>query len=179
MFSRPIEFSSLIRQNEPFSIDLLSVPSAVPCFSRASLSFMTDSEPSGQRPQPKFQVAIVPVTPLQQNSSIIWSTDTMEAAVVDPGGDAERIAAAVEELQVKVTAVWLTHGHVDHAGAAGRIKRDFDVPIIGPHEKDQFLLDEIETSCLNYGISGGMNVTPDRYLHEGDKVELAEIQFDV
>lgn len=140
---------------------------------------MTDSDPSGQPRQPRFQVCIIPVTPLQQNSSIIWSTETMEAAVVDPGGDFERIAAAVEELRVNVTAVWLTHGHVDHAGAAGRIKNEFDVPIIGPHEQDQFLLDEIEQSCGQYGITGGLNVTPDRYLHEGDKVELSGIQFDV
>ena len=103
----------------------------------------------------------------------------MEAAVVDPGGDYDRIASAVEELKVTVTAVWLTHGHVDHAGAAGRIKSMFNVPIIGPHEKDQVLLDQIEKNCGNYGIVGGMNITPDRYLHEGDKVELAGIEFDV
>ncbi len=140
---------------------------------------MNDSDQPSERPGPRFQVAVIPVTPLQQNSSIIWSTETMEAAIVDPGGEAERLASAVEELKVKVTAVWLTHGHVDHAGAAGAIKEMFGVPIIGPHEKDQFLLDEIEASCSKYGIEGGMNVTPDRYLQEGDKVELAGIVFDV
>ncbi|WP_182868349.1 MBL fold metallo-hydrolase [Stieleria mannarensis] len=140
---------------------------------------MSDSDQPGDRPQPRFQIAILPVTPLEQNSSIIWSTETMEAAIVDPGGEAERIAAAVEELGVDVKAVWLTHGHVDHAGAAGAIKQKYGVPIIGPHEKDQFLLDAIESTCANYGIDGGMNVTPDRYLHEGDTVELAGIEFDV
>lgn len=119
---------------------------------------MNDSDQPSERPGPRFQVAVIPVTPLQQNSSIIWSTETMEAAIVDPGGEAERLASAVEELKVKVTAVWLTHGHVDHAGAAGAIKEMFGVPIIGPHEKDQFLLDEIEASCSKYGIEGGMNV---------------------
>ncbi len=140
---------------------------------------MTNPDQPSDRPQPRFQVGIIPVTPLQQNSSIIWSTETMEAAIVDPGGEPDRIASAVAELKVNVTAVWLTHGHVDHAGAAGPIKRMFDVPIIGPHEKDQFLLDKIEASCGQYGIVGGTNVTPDRYLHEGDKVELAGIEFDV
>ncbi len=140
---------------------------------------MTDSDQPSEGPQPRFQVCILPVTPLQQNCSIIWSTATMEAAIVDPGGDFDRIVSAVEELKVNVVAVWLTHGHVDHAGAAGRIKREFDVPIIGPHEKDQFLLDEIAANCGKYGIEGGMNVTPDRYLHEGDKVELSGIEFDV
>ena len=140
---------------------------------------MTDSDPPSDPTQPRFQVCVIPVTPLQQNSSIIWSTETMEAAIVDPGGDADRIAAAVDELKVNVVAVWLTHGHVDHAGAAGSIKAKFNVPIIGPHEKDQFLLDELEASCAEYGIEGGMNVTPDRYLHEGDKVDLSGIEFDV
>jgi glyoxylase-like metal-dependent hydrolase (beta-lactamase superfamily II) len=139
----------------------------------------TESDPPGDGTQPRFRVAIIPVTPLQQNCSIIWSTETMEAAVVDPGGDSDRIAAAVEELKLDVTAVWLTHGHIDHVGAAGRIKSMFNVPIIGPHEKDQFLLDQIESDCGQYGITGGMNVTPDRYLHEGDKVDLAGIVFDV
>jgi glyoxylase-like metal-dependent hydrolase (beta-lactamase superfamily II) len=140
---------------------------------------MTDSDQTSDRPKPRFQVCIIPVTPLQQNASIIWSTETMEAAIVDPGGDADRLAAAVEELKVRVVAVWLTHGHVDHAGGAGAIKQKYGVPIIGPHEKDQFLLDEIEASCRPYGIAGGMNITPDRYLHEGDRVELAGIEFDV
>lgn len=140
---------------------------------------MTESDQAEETGKPRFQIAVIPVTPFQQNSSIIWSTETMEAAIVDPGGEAERIIAAVEELQVNVTAVWLTHGHVDHAGAAGAIKKHFGVPIIGPHEKDQFLLDEIESSCQGYGIKGGMNITPDRYLHEGDTVELAGIVFDV
>ncbi len=140
---------------------------------------MTDSDHAKDGRQPRFQVRIIPVTPLQQNSSIIWSTETMEAAIVDPGGDAERIIAAVEELGVKVVAVWLTHGHVDHAGAAGLLKQKFKVPIIGPHERDQFLLDQVEANCGKYGIRGGMNITPDRYLHEGDTVDLAGIEFDV
>ncbi len=140
---------------------------------------MTDSEQQSEQPRPRFQVRIIPVTPLQQNSSIIWSTETREAAIVDPGGDAALLIASVKELNVNVVAVWLTHGHVDHAGAAGLIKNEFGVPIIGPHEKDQFLLDQLEANCGKYGIEGGMNVTPDRYLHEGDKLALAGIEFDV
>ena len=140
---------------------------------------MSDSGQVSEGPQPRFQVCIIPVTPLQQNASIVWSTETKEAAIVDPGGESERIVSAVEELGVQVTAVWLTHGHVDHAGAAGAIKAKYGVPIIGPHEKDQFLLDQLEANCGTYGIQDGMNVTPDRYLQEGDKVELAGIEFDV
>jgi glyoxylase-like metal-dependent hydrolase (beta-lactamase superfamily II) len=135
--------------------------------------------PDSDSPPPRFRVRVIPVTPLQQNASIVWSTETRQAAIVDPGGDAERIAAAVDELDVQVVAVWLTHGHVDHAGAAGAIREMYHVPIIGPHEKDQFLLDRIEANCAKYGIQGGMNITPDRYLQEGDVVELAGIPFDV
>lgn len=140
---------------------------------------MTDSEHPGTEQQPRFQVCIIPVTPLQQNASIIWSTKTGEAAIVDPGGDADRIIATVAELDVKVVAVWLTHGHIDHVGAAGALKKRYDVPIVGPHERDQFLLDAIEASSGQYGIDGAINITPDRYLHEGDKVELSGIEFDV
>jgi glyoxylase-like metal-dependent hydrolase (beta-lactamase superfamily II) len=140
---------------------------------------MTDSDRPSDKPQPRFKVCIIPVTPLQQNASIIWSTKTKEAAIVDPGGEADRLIAAVEELEVKVVAVWLTHGHVDHAGAAGVLQKRFEVPIIGPNAKDQFLLDATEANAKNYGIEGAMNVTPDRYLNEGDKVELSGIEFDV
>jgi glyoxylase-like metal-dependent hydrolase (beta-lactamase superfamily II) len=140
---------------------------------------MTDSNHPGSETQPRFQVCIVPVTPLQQNSSIIWSTQTSEAAIVDPGGEADRLISVVAELGVKVTAVWLTHGHIDHVGAAGPIQKHFDVPIVGPHARDQFLLDAIEASSGRYGIEGATNITPDRYLSEGDKVELSGIEFDV
>ena len=140
---------------------------------------MTHSSHPGSEPQPRFQVCIIPVTPLQQNCSIIWSTKTRQAAIVDPGGDADRIISAVAELEVDVTAVWLTHGHIDHVGAAGPIQKRFGIPIFGPHAKDQFLLDAIEASSGNYGIEGACNVTPDRYLCEGDKVELSGIEFDV
>jgi glyoxylase-like metal-dependent hydrolase (beta-lactamase superfamily II) len=140
---------------------------------------MSESTQRSEETQPRFQVCVIPVTPLQQNCSLIWSTQTREAAIVDPGGDAERIVSAVEELKLHPTAVWLTHGHIDHAGAAGPIQQAFDIPILGPNAKDQFLLDAIEAECGDYGIVGGTNVTPDRYLNEGDKVELSGIEFDV
>ncbi len=140
---------------------------------------MTDSDQPDAASQPRFRVSILPVTPLQQTCSIIWSTETKQAAIVDPGGDADLIIAAVEELGVDVSAIWLTHGHIDHVGAAGPLKKKFGVPIIGPNAKDQFLLDSIEADCGKYGIVGGTNVTPDRYLNEGDKVELSGIEFDV
>ena len=118
--------------------------------------------------QPKLEIRIIPVTPLQQNTSMIWSTETMEGVFIDPGGEVDKLMAAAEEFGVKIVAVWLTHGHMDHAGAAAAVAERTGCPVIGPHEDDQWLLDEIETQGAKYGIKDGKNVTPDRYLHDGD-----------
>jgi len=134
---------------------------------------MTDSP----APQSEFQIRVIPVTPLQQNASIIWSTETMEAAIVDPGGEIDRLMAAVDELGVKVVAVWLTHGHFDHVGAAAAVKERTGCPIIGPHKDDQWLIDQVESG--KYGIAEAKSFQPDRYLEEGDTLALAGLQFDV
>jgi len=138
-------------------------------------AFMGDSP----APQPEFQIRVLPVTPLQQNASLIWSTGTLEGALVDPGGEVDRLMTAAEELGVKIVAVWLTHGHIDHVGAASAVKERAGCPIIGPHEDDQWLLDEVEAHSAKYGIAEGKNVQPDRYLEEGDTLELAGVQFDI
>ena len=136
---------------------------------------MTDSA----APQPEFQIQVIQVTPLQQNASLIWSTETLEGAFVDPGGEIDRLMAIADEASVKIVAVWLTHGHIDHVGAATAIKERTGCPIIGPHKDDQWLLHEVETQSVKYGITEGKNVQPDRFLEEGDTVELAGIVFHV
>lgn len=130
-------------------------------------------------PAPKLEIRIIPVTPLQQNTSLIWSTQTMEGVFIDPGGETDRLMAAAQEFGVKVVAVWLTHGHLDHAGAATEIKERTGCPIIGPHKDDQWLLDEIEDQGAKYGIADGRNVQPDQYLQEGDELELDGMKFGV
>ncbi len=132
-----------------------------------------------QTPAPKLEIRIVPVTPLQQNTSMIWSPETMEGVFIDPGGDIDRLMGAAEHFGVKIVAVWLTHGHLDHAGAAMAVKERTGCPIIGPHKDDQWLLDEIEAQGARYGITDGKNVTPDRYLDDGDVLELAGNTFGV
>ena len=84
-------------------------------------------------------IAVVPVTPFQQNCSIVWCTRTKEAAIVDPGGDVERVRGALTELGVTPVAIWLTHGHIDHAGGATELAGVLNLPIIGPHEADKLL----------------------------------------
>ena len=138
-----------------------------------------DSMSDAQGAQPEFQIRVIPVTSLQQNASLIWSTATMECALVDPGGEIDQLMAAADELKVKIVAVWLTHGHIDHVGAATAVKERTGCPIIGPHKADQWLLDEVETQSVQYGIAEGKNVCPDRFLEEGDTVELSGLEFRV
>lgn len=128
---------------------------------------------------PKLDIRIIPVTPLQQNTSLIWSRETMEGVFVDPGGETDRLMAAAEQFGVKIVGVWLTHGHLDHAGAAEAVRQRTGCPVIGPHRDDQWLLDEIEAQGAKYGIADGKNVTPDRYLEDGDTLELAGETFHV
>jgi glyoxylase-like metal-dependent hydrolase (beta-lactamase superfamily II) len=126
-----------------------------------------------------MKIAILPVTPFQQNCAILWDEDTMKGAVIDPGGDADRIAAEVRRLGVTVERIVLTHGHVDHAAGAAALKQALGVPVEGPDERDKFLLDGLAAQGASLGIAGAQNVTPDRWLHEGDTVELAGALFDV
>ena len=107
-----------------------------------------------------LKISIVPVTEYEQNCSIVYDDQSKVAVVVDPGGDIDRIAAAVDELGVRVEAVWLTHGHLDHAGGAEAAKSKFNVDIIGPHRADKLLLDNIELTAQGYGLSGMFNASP-------------------
>ena len=124
-------------------------------------------------------IAVVPVTPFQQNCSIVWCTRTKEAAVVDPGGDVERIRGALNELGVTPVAIWLTHGHIDHAGGATELAGVLNLPIIGPHEADKFLLDALPQQGLMFEMRGVLAVTPTRWLAEGDTVSVGDITFSV
>src|SRR5262245_6496010 len=109
--------------------------------------------------RPRLELRIVPVTPLQQNCSLIWDTATKHAAFVDPGGDIERLLGALRHFGLTLKRIWLTHGHLDHAGAAGELRERTGVAIEGPHKDDQFWLDLIEESGRRYGIASGRNVT--------------------
>jgi len=129
---------------------------------------------------PKIELRILPVTPLQQNCSLLWDADTMEGVLIDPGGEAERLTGEAEKLGVTIKEMWLTHGHLDHAGGAKDIREATGAPIIGPHKEDQFWLDQIEASYEKYGMAGmGKDVTPDRYLEEGDVLKLGDVEFGV
>jgi hydroxyacylglutathione hydrolase len=125
------------------------------------------------------QAVIVPVTLFSQNCTILWCSATMRAAVIDPGGDLDRIESALADTKVTVERILLTHGHIDHAGGAAELKERLNVPIEGPHEADKFLLDRLPESGRSYGMVNARAVTPDRWLNEGDVVTIGELSFDV
>jgi len=129
--------------------------------------------------KPPLGIAVVPVTPFQQNCSIVWCTRTMQAAIVDPGGDLPLIMGALKEIGVTAAAIWLTHGHFDHAGGASELAETLGLPIIGPHEADRFLLDDLPASGMRFDMRGMRPVTPTRWLAEGDEVAIGDIRFSV
>ena len=127
----------------------------------------------------KAGAIIVPVTPFEQNCSILWDAETKQAVVFDPGGDVPRILAAIEKTAVKVEKIWLTHGHIDHVGGAAELRDALKVPIEGPHQADKFLLDNVVNSGAQFGMSGVRNFTPDRWLEEGEQVQIGALTFDI
>ena len=127
----------------------------------------------------KAKGIIVPVTPFQQNCTLLWCEATKRAAVIDPGGDLPEIERAIAQAKVTVDKIWLTHGHIDHVGAAAELKARLSVAIEGPHRADLFLLQHVAETARAYGILNAANVTPDRWLDDGDRVELGELSFDV
>jgi glyoxylase-like metal-dependent hydrolase (beta-lactamase superfamily II) len=114
----------------------------------------------------------IPVTPFQQNCSLVWCDDTRQAAVIDPGGDLEVILSAVDEHGLKLQQIWLTHAHIDHAGATAELAARLKLPIIGPHPGDQFWIDGLPQQGVMFGFPRCEAFTPTRWLHDGDTVTL-------
>ena len=128
----------------------------------------------------QLNAVIVPVTPFQQNCTILFDTDDKTGVVVDPGGDIDKILAVLEGQWHHAKAIWLTHGHIDHAGGAMDLKEALGVEIIGPHEADRPLLDNLENQAKRFGITDTVrNCVPDRFLDEGETVSFGQHVFEV
>jgi hydroxyacylglutathione hydrolase len=127
---------------------------------------------------PPLRAAIVPVTPLQQNCTLLWCTKTMRGAFVDPGGDLPRLKAAAAQAGVTIEKVLLTHGHIDHAGSAGVLAAELGVPIEGPHRADLYWIERLGEDGPRYGIPG-QPFEPDRWLDDGDEVTVGELVLKV
>lgn len=125
-----------------------------------------------------MRVAIIPVTPLQQNCSLVWCTKTMRGALVDPGGDLDQLKLALEKAGVTLEKVLVTHGHLDHCGMAGELAKEMGVPIEGPEEEDRFWIAQLDDDGARWGMEAH-SFEPDRWLHEGDKVTVGELELDV
>jgi glyoxylase-like metal-dependent hydrolase (beta-lactamase superfamily II) len=122
---------------------------------------------------------VVPVTPLQQNCTVVWCTATRQAAVIDPGGEVDRLLKVLKDQGLTLEKIWVTHGHADHAGGVQALREASGVPVEGPHEDDRFWIERIPTDALRWGMGGALDFTPDRWLADGDVVQVGEVSFEV
>jgi glyoxylase-like metal-dependent hydrolase (beta-lactamase superfamily II) len=128
--------------------------------------------------EPPLKAAIIPVTPLQQNCTLLWCTATMRGAFVDPGGDLPRLKTAAVQAGVTIEKILLTHGHIDHCGGAGIFAEELGVPIEGPHEDDRFWIEKLGSEGPRYGIAG-RPFEPSRWLDDGDEVTVGNLTLRV
>ncbi|MCX7945609.1 MAG: MBL fold metallo-hydrolase [Hydrogenophilus sp.] len=128
---------------------------------------------------PPLEWRIVPVTSFAQNCTILWDRTTGEAVIVDPGGEIDRITAAIADEQLKPTAIWLTHGHIDHVGGAPFLATRFHIPILGPHCDDAFWLDALDLQAREFGFPPTRSFHPDRWLSAADTLTVGTISFTV
>ncbi|MEK6541796.1 MAG: MBL fold metallo-hydrolase [Pseudomonadota bacterium] len=129
-------------------------------------------------PMPPLRAAIIPVTPLQQNCTLLWCTTTNKAALVDPGGDLPKLKAALQQAGVSLEKILITHGHIDHCGEAGTLAKELGVPIEGPQEEDRFWISRLDEDGRKYGVNGAV-FEPDRWLEHGDTVRVGDLTLDV
>ena len=127
---------------------------------------------------PPLQATIIPVTPLQQNCTLLWCTKTMRGTFTDPGGDLPKLKAAAQQAGVTIEKILLTHGHIDHCGSAGILAQELGVPIEGPHEADRFWISRLDDDGKRWGITG-KPFEPDRWLEDGDTATVGELTFDI
>ncbi|MDS4015676.1 MAG: MBL fold metallo-hydrolase [Candidatus Accumulibacter sp.] len=125
----------------------------------------------------KYQ--IIPVTPFEQNCSLLWCEETQRAALVDPGGDVSRILRAVEAKGVTLEKILVTHGHVDHAGAVAELASRLSLPIEGPQREDRFWIDGMPQQSRMFGLASARAFTPDRWLEQDDEVTFGKVTLAV
>lgn len=126
-----------------------------------------------------FRYQTIPVTAFAQNCSLVWDDETLEAAVIDPGGDLPRLLAEVERLGLKLQAIWLTHAHIDHAGGTAKLAQDKGLPIVGPHLGDKFWIDALPQQGAMFGFPPAQPFAPTRWLEDGDTVQIGQYVLQV
>ena len=128
---------------------------------------------------PPLKAFIAPVTPLAQNCTVVACPKTNRAAIIDPGGEVDHLLEEIAKRGLTLEKIWITHGHADHAGGAQALREASGAPIEGPHPDDQFWIDGIESQGKTYGMPDARSFTPDRWLDDGDRVQLGETEFEV
>ncbi len=126
-----------------------------------------------------MKIAVVPVTPFQQNCSIAWCENTRRAAVIDPGGDLDALHSTIAEHELEVEKILLTHAHIDHAGAAAALRDALDVPIEGPHRDDEVWIEALPEQGARFGFPPAAAFVPARWLEQGDTVSFGEETLEV
>jgi len=121
----------------------------------------------------------IPVTALQQNCSLVWCDQTLQAAVIDPGGDLDLVLAEVSQRQLNLTQIWLTHAHIDHAGGTADLAARLKLPIIGPHQADQFWIDGLPAQSKMFGLPAAATFKPTRWLSDLDTVSVGHCTLQV
>jgi glyoxylase-like metal-dependent hydrolase (beta-lactamase superfamily II) len=127
----------------------------------------------------RLQIRVVPVTPFQQNCSVLWCPETGRGAVVDPGGDLDRILAVVETEKVSLEKILITHGHLDHAAATAELGKRLGLPIEGPHREDKFWIDQLPQAAAQYGFPPCVPFSPTRWLDQDDVVTVGGLSLQV
>jgi hydroxyacylglutathione hydrolase len=126
-----------------------------------------------------MKIKVIPVTPFQQNCSLLICETSGKAAVVDPGGELDRIIAAADEHGAEIEKIFVTHAHIDHAGGVADLAERLAVPIEGPHREDQFWIDMLEEQAGMFDFPASRAFEPQRWLEQGDTVQFGAISMDV
>lgn len=126
-----------------------------------------------------MQTHTIPVTPFQQNCTVLWCEETLAAAIVDPGGDIDLILQAIQQAQLKPVKILLTHGHLDHVGGAVELAAELGLPIEGPHRDENYLLSQLPQQCLMFGFPPMQPFQPNHWLAHGDKVSVGKVELEV
>ena len=126
-----------------------------------------------------MKLIVIPVTPFQQNCSILWCEETMKGAVIDPGGEVDRILDEVADRKIDIERILVTHGHADHCGGVADLQERLGVPVVGPHEDDRFWIESLPDQASRFGLESSRVFEPDRWLTEGEEVTVGNITLQV
>jgi len=130
-------------------------------------------------PTMSLRYQIIPVTAFQQNCSLVWCDETLDAALIDPGGEITKLLTEVQRLGLHLKAIWLTHAHIDHAGGTGQLARELGLPVIGPHPGDQFWIDGLPQQSQMFGFPPAEPFAPTQWLQDGDHVRIGKQELQV